>query len=333
MGDKMRNTYRKATMRNFSKYTIERYIMIDDDTMTKGEQDEFVKEINEKLWYAIQETNAVAEEVLLPFVIVRRVIRDDTKLRIIINDINSSKRMSDYEETQEVDINKITHLINFKMESPQRRVLVCDDLIPGNACMIIDKRDQIAAAVDIYLDIAMFNAISFLNSMELSAKKEFNLQKLAFYREQGLESYYEIDEDVAPAYFSFAFAARVNTENLDVYKYMRIWKKFIDSKFSGNKVVNIKPVEQLSFHRDKDNFEDRYFEDCTWDGLQAGAYLLLRINSMPESNERKEMIKDYFGAEQFHVGITKVMPISEYFKPFLRQQIDELYVSAFKIIV
>ena len=51
--------------------------------------------------------------------------------------------------------------------------MVCDDIIPGNAKMVIDKEDQLSAAVDIFLDIAMFNSYSFLNEMPHEEKVMF----------------------------------------------------------------------------------------------------------------------------------------------------------------
>ena len=74
MSEKMRNTFRSATMRNFSKYTIVRYIYIDDKLSTDEEKDLFVKEINERLWAVIQDVNAYAKNRVLPFVIVRRLL-------------------------------------------------------------------------------------------------------------------------------------------------------------------------------------------------------------------------------------------------------------------
>lgn len=42
MSRKLRNTIRDANMRNFSCYTIERYLIIDDDR-NNDEKDQFVK--------------------------------------------------------------------------------------------------------------------------------------------------------------------------------------------------------------------------------------------------------------------------------------------------
>lgn len=48
MSRKLRNTIRDANMRNFSCYTIERYLIIDDDR-NDDEKDQFVKNQRETL--------------------------------------------------------------------------------------------------------------------------------------------------------------------------------------------------------------------------------------------------------------------------------------------
>lgn len=332
--NKIRNIRREATMRNFSTYEFERYIFIDDSTTDEDEKNKFVKEINERLWLAIQETNSYAKGRLLPFLNVRRVVKDKTKLRIIINDFDCKKGLSDYEEMREISIDDLTHLINFKTLSPQRRVMVSDSIIPGNSKIIIDKKDQISAAVDIFLDISMFNSISFLNNMDLQSKKRFSKQKLDFYNNTKSTDdnlYYFIDEKKPPAYFSFAFASRLDSKSIDYSKYVTTWDRFLKEKYAGEQLKNISPPNQLDFHRDKKNLDKKYFDLDYWKD-KSGDYLLLRINKEPGSSDREQAFATYFGNDDIHVGITKIVPISEYFNKFLRKQIDELYISAFKVI-
>ena len=93
--------------------------------------------------------------IVLPFVCVRKVVMYNSKLRVIINDFNCSCHEEGLNETREIDPSEITHLINFKTLTPQRRVIVQDSLVPSDARMIIDEKDEIAAAIDIFLDIAI----------------------------------------------------------------------------------------------------------------------------------------------------------------------------------
>lgn len=334
MGRKLRNTFRQATMRNFSNYTLERYILIDDASSTEEEKDKFVREINERLWLAIQETNAIVKGRILPFVVVRRVVKDNTKLRIIINDFDSEKEINEYEEIREIDISNLTHLINFKTLSPQRRVMVSDDIIPGNAKMIVDKKDQISAAIDIFLDIAMFNSFSYLKAMDTKSKQLFSEMKLDFYemiKSSDYNIYYLIDEKKPPTYFSFAFAARTESKKLDFNKYVSIWNKFIRERYANCKNVNMPPEKQLQLHKDKDNLDNKYFSSDFWKKY-SGDYLLLRLNREPNTSERANEMIEFFGIDEMHIGATKLVSLSEYFETYLKKQIDELYISAFKVV-
>jgi len=334
---KFRNVIRPGYMRNFSKNIIERYIMIDDALMSYEEQDAFVKKINERLWHLIQEVNAVVEGIVLPFVCVRKVVMYNSKLRVIINDFNCSCHEEDLDEAREIDPSEITHLINFKTLTPQRRVIVQDSLVPSDARMIIDEKDEIAAAIDIFLDIAMFNAHSYLYNMEMVDKKAFSIRKLSFYEEQSAQkrmtSYYDIDENEKPAYFSFAFAARTSTSTFDVYRYVEIWRKFIQSEFANENNINKKPHEQLLQYIDKDNIDTKYLNEEFWETYSKGEYLFLRVNREPNTDEQKERLLMYFRATQFRIGLVKIVPISEYHNPYLTPFLQELYVSAYKIVV
>lgn len=336
---KTRNIYRKATTKNFSTFAIERYILIDDITSTEQEKDQFVKTINEQLWFAIQETNMFAHDRVLPFVTVRRVIQDNTKLRIIINDLDSTKKINDYEDLQELKVEELSHLINFRTLSPQRRVMVSDSFIPGNAKMIVDKNDQISAAIDIFLDVAMFNSISFLRDLDLNSKKQFSELKLNYFNKMKSvfdgNIYYYLEDDNPPSYFSFAFAARVDNKTIDYYKYVELWNVFLRERYPKQRNNNIFPVEQLKkYYRDIENIDNQYLNEKFWNNYH-GDYLFLRTNQRPNTKGRTYDIANYFGItsiKEFHIGLTKVVPISEYFNPFLRKQLDELYISAFKII-
>lgn len=336
MSKKIRNTYRRGVMRNFSNNVIERYILIDDEVMPETDKDIFVKEINEQLWYAIQETNAISNGRILPFVIVKRVIREQAKLRIVINELDSNSTLSDYNDPPSLilDPKEMSHLINFKAATPQRRISVSDELVPGNAKMIIDRKDQIAAAVDIFLDIATFNSYSFLKNSSHSEKQSINADKYSFYNDNLLRSYYKVDKNNPPGYYSFAFTARNSKEDISYRDYVQLWSKFIsNSKYSGNVHSEIKPEEQLKWHRDKENLKKEYFTRDFWDSYEEGDYLLLRINRDVNTDKQKEEISTYFGINPFHIGETKIVPISEYFNPMVKRYMQELVISAFKIVV
>lgn len=332
--DKFRNEPRRAFTRNFSKYVIDRYILIDNELMDENKQNDFVNKVNEALWFAIQEVNMLVEDRLVPFVHVKRVRMVDNKLRIVVNDYECPRKLSDYDEAEELNLEDVSHLLNFKPLSPHRHVMLGDKLIPGNARMLLDENELVGAAADIFLDIAMFHSYSFLDGMTLEKKKEFSNEKFAYYRQEELDSYYEIDENIPPTYFSFAFYARETVKFIDFDRYVWIWNEFISTHFSDESDIHDSPDEHIKkYYRDRDNLEGCYLTSSFWDRQAAGAKLLLRINREPNTNERKQMICTYFGIKPFHVGAVKIVPLNEYYKPFVQKQLAELYITAFKVIV
>lgn len=338
MSTDIRNEQRNGFMRNFSKFVIERYVIIDDDTMSENEKDTFVSDINEALWFAIQKTNMYAKNRILPFVKVRRVVEVDDKLRIIINDIDSQTKFYDYEnmDTEELNIEEISHLINFKTVSPRKQIQVSDHLIPGNATMIVSRSNQIVAAVDIFLDIAMFNSIDFLEKFDIKSRRDFSKLKYDFAVKNNLDSFFKCCKENPPSYWSFAFSARTDAKNIDYFKYVALWDRFISETYPGQK-INISPIipphEQMKYHRDSASLEKSVFTSDYWKDLNKGDYLFIRINREPNDNERKALICQLFGVTKFHIGITKVIPLNECFMDFVYQQMRELYISAFKVVV
>lgn len=181
---------------------------------------------------------------------MRRVYKiGNNQIRIVINNLESKTAFNELTDNV-IDIDELSHLINFKTTSPQRKIMVSDDVIPGNARMIIDKEDQLSAAVDIFLDISIHSLMLILF----------------------LETYY-----------SFAFLARIDGKNLDYFKYIDLWKNFILSQYASytNDIMSI--VEQLNFYKDIENLDKEYLAPEYWNGYK-GDYLLLRINREPNTN-------------------------------------------------
>lgn len=340
MSTKFRNEERPGFMRNFSKFVIERYILIDDDSLNENEKDLFVSEVNEALWLAIQETNIIAKNRILPFVTVRRVVEVNNELRIIINDIESKHTYDDYNDEFKplINIDKLSHVINFKSLPTRRQIEVSDHLIPGNAKMLVSRANQIAAAVDIFLDIAMFHSIDFLHNMTLEQKQNFSKMKFDYANSNNLMSFYKrnYSNENPPTYWSFAFSARKTCKDIDYYEYVSLWNMFIKSKFS-DKIINARPInppqDQLKYHTDKDNIDKIFFTEEFWSKLESGDYLFVRTNREPNDNERKLYISNWFSIPKFHLGAIKVIPIGDYNQKYFYTQMKELYVSAFKIVV
>lgn len=75
-------------MKEYSNNIIERYIYIDDSEMRDVEKDAFVAELNKELAIAVQETNAYTRGRTIPYIVVRRIIKDQSRIRVIISENN-----------------------------------------------------------------------------------------------------------------------------------------------------------------------------------------------------------------------------------------------------
>ena len=63
---------------------------------------------------------------------MRRVYKiGNNQIRIVINNLESKTAFNELTDNV-IDIDELSHLINFKTTSPQRKIMVSDDVIPGN---------------------------------------------------------------------------------------------------------------------------------------------------------------------------------------------------------
>ena len=328
-------------MKEYSENIIERYIYIDDSRMTDYEKDTFVANLNRELAKAVQETNAYVKGRVLPYVVVRRIIKDQSRIRVIISEknIEDYESISEFAKIKDLDIERVSHIVSFKRLEPQNYIRVGDELRPGMAEIWTDTVNRVAAAVDIFLDIAMFNSVSyFRDKLSIYEKQTFNLIKFKFFNENELDSYFIIDKTAQPSYISFAFAFRNDPYDIDYSSYVSCWEEFIKSEvlreeFPKVEIENEKPEIQIRRHKNSKQLPNVCFESEYWEKYTSGDYLLLRINSLPNTRDRANMIKNYFGISECQVGPIKVVPISEYFRPDIRRDINEGNISAFKVII
>ena len=328
-------------LKEYSNNIIERYIYIDDSKMKDVDKDAFVTNLNRELAIAIQETNAYVKGRTLPYIVVRRIIKDQARIRVIISEdnIEDYTPISEFAKIKDLDIENVSHIVSFKRLDPQNIIRVGDELRPGMAEVWTNTVNQIAAAVDIFLDIAMFNSISyFRDELSIEEKQSFNLIKLNHFNESKLNSYFIIDENAPPSYISFAFAYRTTPHRLDYSGYVARWEEFINSKLIKNifhkfKIKNDQPEVQIEKHKNPNQLPKVCFKREFWEKYSEGDYLLLRINSLPNTNDRANRIKHYFGITECQVGPIKIVPMGDYFRPDIRTEINEGNISAFKVVI
>lgn len=227
-------------------------------------------------------------------------------------------------------------MLNAKYVPNHKQIMGSDQFIECNAKMFVGQEELENAIVDIFLDISMFNSFPFFKKFSTDKRRSFSTIKFNYYRENQLTSYYNIDTDNPPDYFSFAFYAREDSKTIDFDRYILVWKEFMDTlQIDPSENIIMAPGEYVgTYHIDKEQLNSRYLDNAHWASQEPkGAKLLLKMNRMPSQNEQKKMLKDYFGVSELTLRATKVVPLSEYFVPFVNKNLRELYISAFKVII
>jgi hypothetical protein len=287
--------------------------------------------MNEKLWLTIQEVN-LATNYNLPYINLRRVeTAEGDKLRVIISpyDIDNDKSAPQY-----IDENT-SHIARLKQLSPQKIIQLGNMKGSGRAEILADETSQISAVVDIFLDIAMFNSISFLTILKDNKRREFNDIKFKYFIDHGYDkdSYFYINPDNQPTYISFAFAHHLEYNKLDYCGYINCWEEFLDEYYNGNINHNIPAVGQLKKHVDYYNIDKQFKTNEFWSNYQPGSYLFLRTNQCPNTTDRQKRMLRYFGQPSYHIGISKVVPLQPFHMMYLENELKELNISAFKIVI
>lgn len=329
MSKKKRNTFRDAVLYNFSTDIMERYVMIEKGNWSDNHKDKLVKDINETLQFEIQKTNIYAEGRLLPYVIARRVfLSENNKIRVVIDEDDNQAAFC-----KTLNPLEYSHIVGISdgFGNP-RRIEFGDFKIVYNARVIFDSSDEINAAVDVLLDIAMFHSYSFLSELSVKDKQLFNEKKMEFFLKRENQNYYVFDHDNPPTYVSLAFLARELNGEFDSEQYVYLWNSFIEEYYPDEKNHPCSPAKQILYHEDFENLPKELSDSSYWKKYSHGDYLLLRINRDPNDIEKRRRLCEFFGISTFYIGATKLVPITYYFAPNVQQNLRELIISGFKIV-
>lgn len=330
MSTNIKNEYRNGFTRNFSNDIIERYIKFDNPEIQANEQDEIVNRINETLWEKIQEINMRVKGRRIPFVVVHRIVSlDKNTIRVIMY----GRAPGAEPEYKNLDMSQFSHCAVFEKLGKRKIIKVLNPNEDGQAHMFVGYTDQIAAAVDIFLDIAMYNSYSFLKNESPENRKAINKKKANFYKNRDLYSYYEIDYSEPPTYFSFAFAARNSYSDINYDYYIAIWDMFVEKYYPNESHKCGSPHIQLKSHVDIKQIPQKYRSVDFWKDYPQGDYLFLMLNKKPNDTLQCKILKQYMRAKSFHGKVVNIVPLNDYFHPYWQQQFRELIVSAYKIVV
>lgn len=316
-----------------------RYIIIIDDKMSEDDKDLLIKQINDSLFYIIRDINATIGTRIIPYIQVRKGRESDKKVRMLIGHNDNDFYRNDDEESC-YDIDKESHVIILESFGSQRIVAVSDGMIKGSAKIYVDEKDRAAAAVDIFLDIAMFNSYSFLNAFNISRRQDFSKEKYKYYINHlsKKKSYYRVDDTRGIlSYYSFAFNARSDRNKIDILEYIDIWDQFMSDSYKNEINIIPSPSEQLKGHKDYEMIPKKYKTNRFWIQKGKGSYLLLKVNKKVSKNNRSYRFKQlsyyYYNSKTIGCNRVAVVPLSEYFNPMLHRFIEEKVITVYKIIV
>lgn len=328
MSKNFNNILRNAYMRNFTNYTIERFIYIDIKNMSNESKNMMVHNINERLWENVQAINLLSD-FNLPYVILRRVESSSGKQLRVIYDENDNKNMPKYINSSN------SHIIRLQRATPQRIIQLGNFSDDGRADILADSHSRISAVVDTLLDISMFHSIPCLDGLKEPLKKTFNRIKYEYFKNKGYisKSYFYVNPDDEPTYISFAFAHHVTHDKINHSEYINCWIDFFNKYYKNEDNKYLSPSEQLKNHVHYKQLPDAYKSNEFWSSYSKGSYLLLRTNKRPNNSERINKLLNYFGESTYHIGLTKIVPLQEYHINVLKDDLKELNVSAFKIVV
>lgn len=326
MSTNPKNRLSPAFLKNFTTMIERRTILVDKNTDISPEFERRISTINEKVNLIIQNLNIKITGRQIPYIVLSIKYGDliEHRTRVYVHNYATKEEAEDNVKNQ-LEINDdISHILDFLVAPGYRNIRVSP--IACDAELVIDDSLVECAAVDILLDIAMFNSYSFLKEQTDVDKRNFSQQKFDFYMQESLGSFYTHNNDNIQ-YYSFAFSSRSSVDSIDLDHYIEIWTNFINTYYSQCRHVNMTIREQLKYHIDKEELPKTLSQ--RFSKLECGAYLVLRTNK-DRTEELHDTLFTLFGIKKYNKGKIKIVPISSYSIYF--DLFKNLDVSAFKVV-
>lgn len=325
MSTNQKNRSRPEFMRNFTTKVKKRMILI-SNTSYCGNIDKQISYINQEVNKLVQELNLKIVDRQLPYISLRAKYdnRLDSKSRMFVHDYDTSNAIEKDFISEIKKHNDISHVLEFLIAPGFKEVKISELLC--DAELVIDNDFLKCAAIDILLDIIMFNSYSFLKELNIKEKRKFSYKKFEFFKTKKLNCFYNCEENDS-LYYSLAFSARIDKSNLDINRYMVLWQEFMDVYYPNCKHEEKTIEEQLKQHVDYGELPNDLIN--RFDKLGSGAYLILRTNKN-RSEHISPWLLNYFNINEFKKGKILIVPIDEFEK--CKGLLFNLDVSAFKVV-
>lgn len=326
MSTNAKNIIRPEFLKNFTKKTKDRYILIEKGNHKFKDIGDLVFSINQTMNQLIQELNLKITDRQLPYINLKICYGNilNKRVRVFIhNDDTDFLYERDVQAQIEAET-EISHILDLLVASSFKKITISS--LSCDAELVIDDKFLKNAIVDILLDIVMFNSYSFLKSLNIAEKKKFSEEKYIFFKKENLHCFYDCPEDKV-MYYSLSFSARYEEDVFKVDDYISYWNKFINQYYYVYKHKEKSIKDQIKQHVDLDELPKDVYKK--FDPLDAGAYLLLRTNK-DRTEDLHPTLFSLFGIKKYRKGKIKIVPITEFDKyKALMQNLD---VSAFKVV-
>mgnify|MGYP004660061177 CR=1 FL=1 len=328
MSNNSKNFLRPEYMKNYTTKVKHRDILVQVGNIPKNDIEQIVKSANSIANQIIQNLNLAIEDRQIPYITLTIFYKDtlNDKTRIVLLAPGSEKLFDDYIKKQTDILGQTSsHLVEV-LPAPGYKDI---DISPINcdAEFVVAKEFIEPAIVDMLVDIAMFNSFSFLKELTINEKHQFSAKKYNYYVAHNLGSFYNYRNE-HNRYYSFAFAARLNENDIDIDRYIMLWNDFIKIEYGNCTHTEKTVLAQLRQHKDFGSLPKNLPSKLR--KKDKGAYLVLRTNK-DRTEQLSPEICTYFGMKKYRQGKIKIEPISN-FQKYVKLFIN-LDVSVFKIVV
>lgn len=326
MSNNRKNRVRKSPMKNFTRDTIYRNIVV--ESCNNGDICQHISNTMDDVNRVIQELTLNITGRQIPFITVVPVnydfIQKPDDTRIVLRD-NENTFVANQHKVEEKD--NISHLVEFQLCAEYNQITFSNSIF--DAKIVIDKKYLSAATTDLFLDLAMFNSYSFLRKMSIEEKKEFSKQKFDYFKEKNLKCFYTYDKGDELLYYSLAFSARKTINTIDIPTYIALWDDFIRTYYPNEHHMENSLEFQLKRHVDYGQLPvKKILEKC--ECIPKGTYLFIRVNKKPRNPKNILPMEAIFGSGSLTLGSWKIIRIDQYEK--IKKLTQPLYISVFKLI-
>lgn len=326
MSQNSKNRVSKSPMKNFTRDTIYRNIVV--ESINNEEVCKDLSNTMDDVNQVIQEVNLRIKERQISYITAVPVnydyIQKPDDTRIVLR--NNKELFAINKHTAEEKKN-VSHLVEFQLSAEYNQITFSNSIF--DAKLVIDKKYLSAATTDLFLDLVMFNSYSFLREMSIEEKKKFSKLKFDYFRTKKIKCFYTYDKGDELLYYSLAFSARETVNTINIPEYIALWNDFLRTYYPNEHHIENSLECQLKRHVDYGHLPSKkIIEQC--ERLPEGTYLFIKVNRKPRNPKNIKLMQAIFGSDTFTLGSWKIIPIDQY--EGIKRLTQPLYISAFKLI-